>query len=65
MMKCLKTKLSKFFHRQKMSAWEQYLSEATDLVDLENRMKYGFPNKNFANMYDNYRNKAIWFVGGV
>jgi hypothetical protein len=65
MMKCLKTKLSKFFHRQKMSAWEQYLSEATDLVDLENRMKYGFRNKNFANMYDNYRNKAIWFVGGV
>lgn len=65
MMKCLKTKLSKFFHRQKMSAWEQYLSEATDLVDLENRMKYGFPNKNFANMHDNYRNKAIWFVGGV
>ena len=59
MMKCLKTKVSKFIQRQKMTAWEQYLSESTDLADLENRMKYGFRNRSLTTLHD-VRDQAIW-----
>ena len=35
-------KLSSFYRNLSMSSYERYLSEATDVADLERRIQYGY-----------------------
>ena len=63
MMKCL-SKIKNFFKRSSMTEFEVYLSQATDIVDLENRMKYGYRNRNFNTQYDSIKSNSLFYVRG-
>lgn len=46
MIRRLKTKLRDFCQYLRMTEYERFLSQSTDMVDLEYRMKYGSRPKN-------------------
>lgn len=58
-------KIKKLFKRNKMTDFERYLSEAVDVADLENRMKYGYKNKNFnSTSIESVRSNSLFYVRG-
>lgn len=63
MIQCLRTKFKNFWERSKMTEYEVFLSQAVDLADLENRMKYGY-RRNFTPYYDDIRTTNLFYVRG-
>ena len=64
MMNRLRDNLKNFWKRSRMTEYECFLHDATDIADLEHRMKYGFRYKNYATPLDNISNSNLFYVRG-